>query len=281
MQPPRTILLASSAFAVSMLSPAPARAPLSSITLDAATFAVIHQHNADIARQPASLTKLMTAYAAYECLKDNAGAWDEAVTIAADDVHAVADDETRMGLVPGETVRLARLLEGLMIVSGNDAALAIARHLDGSQAAFLERMNRHARQLGLRSSGFTSVSGITTADHASSARDMALLAARLLDDHPQILAITAQRAFVHGSFSRSNQNALLGDDGVDGLKTGYTQAAGFCLAATACQPVQGRAHPVRLITVVLGADSRDARDAWVRGQLAAGFAALADSTADA
>jgi D-alanyl-D-alanine carboxypeptidase (penicillin-binding protein 5/6) len=207
-------------------------------------------------------------------------AWDEAVTIAAEDVHAVADDETRMGLVPGETVTLARLLEGLMIVSGNDAALAIARHLDGSQPAFLGRMNRHARQLGLRSTVRQRVRHHHP-HHASSARDMAVLAACLLNDHPQILAITAQRAFAHGSFSRSNQNALLGEDGVDGLKTGYTQAAGFCLAATACRAVPGRDQPVRLITVVLGSESRDARDALVRDQLAAGFAALADTTADA
>ncbi|HEL3814293.1 TPA: D-alanyl-D-alanine carboxypeptidase [Stenotrophomonas maltophilia] len=253
----------------------------SSITIEASTFAVIHQLNADIARQPASLTKLMTAYAAYACVEENGRAWDEVVTIAAEDVHAVAEDETRMGLASGETVSLARLLEGLMIVSGNDAALAIARHLDGSQPAFLDRMNRHARQLGLRSTWFASVSGITTAHHASSARDMAVLAACLLNDHPQILAITAQRAFAHGSFSRSNQNALLGEHGVDGLKTGYTRAAGFCLAATACRTVPGRAQPVRLITVVLGSESRDARDALVRERLTAGFAALAGNTADA
>ncbi len=134
-----------------MPSAVPAPLPISSITLEAATSAVIHQHNAETARQPASLTKLMTAYAAYACVEENGRSWDDPVTIAADDVHAVADDETRMGLVPGETITLARLLEGLMVVSGNDAALAIARHLDGSQAAFLERMNRHARQLGLRS----------------------------------------------------------------------------------------------------------------------------------
>lgn len=264
-----------------MPTPPPARAPLSSITIDASTFAVIHQHNADIARQPASLTKLMTAYAAYECVEENGGAWDQAVTIAAEDVHAVADDETRMGLIPGETVTLARLLEGLMIVSGNDAALAIARHLDGSQTAFLERMNRHARQLGLRSTWFASVSGITTPHHASSARDMAVLAACLLADHPQILTITAQRTFEHGSFSRNNQNALLGDDGVDGLKTGYTRAAGFCLAATACRPIPGHAQPVRLITVALGSESREARDARVRELLADGFAALASTAIDA
>ena len=281
MQSPRTILQASFAIAACMPSPTSARVPLSSITLDAATLTVIHQHNADIARQPASLTKLMTAYAAYACVGEYAHSWDETVTIADDDVHAVADDETRMGLVPGETVTLGRLLEGLMIVSGNDAALAMARHLGGSQPAFLERMNRHARQLGLRSTWFASVSGITTPHHASSARDMAVLAACLLNDHPQILAITAQRAFAHGSFNRSNQNALLGDDGVDGLKTGYTQAAGFCLAATACRVVHGRDEPIRLITVVLGSESRDARDAWVRDQLAAGFATLAGSTAGA
>jgi len=270
-------LLAVAVITAAMPSAAPAPLPASSITLEAATFAVIHQYNADIARQPASLTKLMTAYAAYECVEERGRSWDDEVPIAADDVHAVADDETRMGLVPGETISLARLLEGLMVVSGNDAALAIARHLDGSQAAFLERMNRHARQLGLGSTCFASVSGITTPHHASSARDMAVLAACLLNDHPQILAITAQRAFAHGSFNRSNQNALLGEDGVDGLKTGYTQAAGFCLAATACRPVPGRDQPVRLITVVLGSASRDARDALVRDRLAAGFAALAGS----
>ena len=264
-----------------MPSSSPARAPLSFITLDATTFEVIHQDNADVARQPASLTKLMTAYAAYACIEEGSRSWHEAVSITADDVDAVAADETRMGLVPGETVALSRLLQGLLIVSGNDAALAMARHLDGSQAAFLQRMNRHARQLGLRSSWFASVSGITTPQHASSARDMAVLAARLLNDHPQVLAITAQRAFVHGRFSRNNQNTLLGDEGVDGLKTGYTQAAGFCLAATACRPVPGFTAPVRLITVVLGSDSRDARDARVRAQLAAGFAARAGSTAEA
>lgn len=264
-----------------MPTSSPARAPLSAITIDAATRAVIHQHNADTVRPPASLTKLMTAYAAYACIAEAGRSWDETVTIAGDDVHAVAVDETRMGLLPGETVTLARLLEGMMIVSGNDAALAIARHLDGSQGAFLQRMNHHARRLGLRDSGFASVSGITTPQHASSARDMAVLAAHLLADHPQILAITAQRAFAHGRFSRTNQNALLGDEGVDGLKTGYTQAAGFCLAATACRVLPGQAQPVRLITVVLGSDSRQARDAMVREQLATGFTTLAGTVIEA
>ncbi|WP_295571783.1 D-alanyl-D-alanine carboxypeptidase family protein [Stenotrophomonas maltophilia] len=257
-----------------------ARAPLSSITLDAATCTVIHQHNAGLARQPASLTKLMTAYATYACVAEQGRSWSEAVRIAAEDVHAVAHDETRMGLVPGETVTLARLLEGMMVVSGNDAALAIARHLQGSQHAFLQRMNRHAGQLGLRDTWFASVSGITTPRQASSARDMAMLSARLLADYPQVLAITAQRAFAHGSFSRNNQNALLGEDGVDGLKTGYTQAAGFCLAATALRQLPGQVQPARLITVVLGSDSRQARDARVREQLAAGFTALAGATID-
>ena len=102
--------------------------------------------------------------------------------------------------------------------------------------------------------------------------------------HSDITAISEvynKDSEANGRFSRSNQNALLGEDGVDGLKTGYTQAAGFCLAATACRAVPGRNLPVRLITVVLGAESRDARDALVRERLAAGFAALDDTTADA
>lgn len=254
------------------------RSPVSSITLDAGSFAVIHQENADLQRPPASLTKLMTAYAAYEQVASGAAAWEMPVTVAAEDVHAVADDETRMGLVPGETVTLGRLLQGMLVVSGNDAALVLARHLHGSQAAYLQHMNALARRLGLGSTWFASVSGITTPRHVSSARDMAVLAGRLLADHPQVLAITAQPAFAHGTFSRSNQNALLADEGVDGLKTGYTRAAGFCLAATARRFIAGHAQPVRLITVVLGSEDREARDARVRRHLASGFAALAGDT---
>ncbi|MEG0182498.1 MAG: serine hydrolase [Stenotrophomonas sp.] len=249
-------------------SPAP-----SWITIDAHTLQILASHDAYVRRPPASLTKLMTAYVACEAVAAGAHAWADAIVVDARDVQAVADDETRMGLVPGETVTLRRLLEGLMIVSGNDAALALARHLAGSQAAFAQRMNDCARALDLRDTHFISVSGITTPGHHSTARDMAMMAARLIGRHPGLLAITAQRRFVHGAVDKANQNALLGEDGVDGLKTGYTQAAGFCLAATAGRHAHGDASLKRLITVVLGAGSRAARDDQVRAELAAGFAA--------
>ncbi len=214
----------------------------------------------------------MTAYTAYDLLAQSGGSWLDTITIDARDVHEVADDETRMGLVPGERVALGRLLEGLMVVSGNDAALALARHLAGSQAAFAEHMNAYARTLGLHDTHFISASGITTAGHLSTARDLAMLAAHLLARYPDLLAITAQRSFVHHTLHKANQNALLGEDGVDGLKTGYTQAAGFCLAATARRRCAGHALPLRLINVVMGADSRASRDDQVRAQLDAGFA---------
>ena len=246
--------------------------PVSSITIDAVSLGILQQQHADLRRPPASLTKLMTAYTAYDLLAQSGGSWSDTITIDPRDVHEVADDETRMGLVPGERIALDKLLEGLMVVSGNDAALALARHLAGSQAAFAQHMNDHARALGLHDTHFISASGITTAGHLSTARDMAMLAAHLLASYPDLLAITAQRSFVHHTLHKANQNALLGEDGVDGLKTGYTQAAGFCLAATARRRCAGHALPLRLITVVLGADSRASRDEQVRAQLDAGFA---------
>ncbi len=250
-------------------SPIPA---LSSITVDAATLRILQQHDARLPRAPASLTKLMTAHVAYEAIAREAHAWTDSTVIDACDVHAVAADETRMGLVPGETVTLGHLLEGLMVVSGNDAALALARHLAGSEAAYVQHMNDTAARMGLRDTHFVSVSGITTPGHVSTAHDTAMLAARLLADHPQVLAITAQRHFSHGTFCKDNQNTLLGSEGIDGLKTGYTRAAGFCLAATACRDSEEATH--RLINITLGAPTREARNAWVQQCLQEGFAQL-------
>lgn len=258
------------------MSPPSSLSPLlSSITIESGSGTVLAQHNADLPRPPASLTKLMTAYVAYAMIAQGAHAWSDATVIDARDVDDVAADETRMGLLPGQHVALGTLLEGLMIVSGNDAALALARHLAGSQAAFVQRMNRTAVRMELADTHFVSVSGITTPGHVSSARDMAQLARHLIADHPQVLRITSQRHFSHGAFARDNQNALLGEEGVDGLKTGYTQAAGFCLAATARRTPAGCSEPVRLINITLGADTREARNAHVRRCLDAGFAACA------
>ncbi|WP_353099691.1 D-alanyl-D-alanine carboxypeptidase family protein [Stenotrophomonas lactitubi] len=263
-----------------MQSTTSSRSPVSSITIDALSLEILQQQHAELRRPPASLTKLMTAYTAYDLLRQSGGSWLDTITIDPRDVHEVADDETRMGLVPGERIALGRLLEGLMVVSGNDAALALARHLAGSQAAFAQHMNGHARALGLHDTHFISASGITTPGHLSTARDMAMLAAHLLARYPDLLAITAQRSFVHRTLQKANQNALLGENGVDGLKTGYTQAAGFCLAATARRRCAGQALPVRLINVVLGADSRASRDDQVRTQLDAGFAIAAVAEAN-
>ncbi|MEG0193459.1 MAG: serine hydrolase [Stenotrophomonas sp.] len=258
-----------------MSSMTASRSPVSSITIDATSLQILQQQHAELRRPPASLTKLMTAYTAYDLLAQAGGSWSDTIAIDARDVHEVADDETRMGLVPGERIALGKLLEGLMVVSGNDAALALARHLAGSQAAFAQHMNSHAQALDLHDTHFISVSGITTPGHLSTARDMAMLAAHLLARCPDLLAITAQRSFAHRTLHKANQNALLGEEGVDGLKTGYTQAAGFCLAATARRSCAGHARPLRLINVVLGADSRASRDDQVRAQLDAGFAIAA------
>ncbi|KAF1015054.1 MAG: D-alanyl-D-alanine carboxypeptidase DacA [Stenotrophomonas maltophilia] len=244
------------------------------ITLDADGLGILFQHNATQVRPPASLTKLMTAYVAYAAVAAGSCRWDDRVQVDAADVDAVADDETRMGLAAGQQVPLQTLLEGMMVISGNDAALVLARHIAGSQHAFLQRMNDCAARMALHGTRFASVSGNTTPGHASTAHDMAVLGARLVVDFPHSLQVTAQRTFSFGTLHLQNKNGLLGEPGVDGLKTGYTQAAGHCLAATACRPVPGRSAPVRLITVVLGTASREQRHALALQYLEQGFATI-------
>lgn len=177
-----------------------------------------------------------------------------------------------MGLRSGQVVSVQDLLSGLIVASANDAAMVLARTVAGTHDAFLARMNAYAHKLGLNSSHFSTPSGITTPSHYSTARDIALLSQRLTEDFPVYLAFSSQQEFSYGSFMKRNKNRLLSEDAsVDGLKTGHTATAGYCLAVTAKRPTSDGKRSRRVFAVVLGAPSNDGRFVAGKALLDYGF----------
>ncbi|WP_055326085.1 D-alanyl-D-alanine carboxypeptidase family protein [Ralstonia solanacearum] len=228
------------------------------ILIDGASHRVLLEKNADERLQPASLTKMMTAYVVLDALRKGAIQWQQPVRVEASDLAHIGGDEASMHLRAGEVITVQELFTGLIVVSANDAAMVLARTVGGSIQAFLTAMNDAARELGLHSSHFATPSGVTTADHYSTARDLALLSVHLTESFPAYLAFSTQRNFTRGSFSKHNKNRLLAEDpSVDGLKTGHTAKAGYCVAATAKRNVGHQTR--RVFAVVLGAPSNDGR----------------------
>jgi serine-type D-Ala-D-Ala carboxypeptidase (penicillin-binding protein 5/6) len=212
--------------------------------------------------EPASLTKLMTAYVVFTAIGEQRTRLDAAVQPSAGAVAAPGRAGARMYIEPGRPVTVDELLRGLVIVSANDAAVALAEHTAGSTEAFVERMNSEARRLGMTNTRFANATGLSDPQHYSTAEDLARLAQRLLADFPQHAPLFAQREFTYNRITQANRNRLLWSDGsVDGLKTGQNEGAGWSVIATAAR-AQGsgeRAFSRRLIAVVLGAASDAAR----------------------
>lgn len=233
------------------------------ILMDARTGKVLAAEEPDRRMAPASLTKIMTAYVVYDALADGA--------IALDDEVEVSEAAWRMGgsqmfLEVGSIVTVDELLDGLVVQSGNDAALALAEHAAGSESAFVEQMNHHAREMGLENTHFENPEGLTSETHYSSARDLALTARALINDFPEHYKRYSRREFTYNNIRQYNRNELLwSDSGVDGVKTGYTSEAGYCLVASADR------EGMRLISVVLGAPSEDRRASDSRALLSWGF----------
>ena len=213
---------------------------------------VLAEEKAEERFAPASLTKLMTAYVVFGALR--AGALSASLPVQVSE-RAWRAGGSRMFLEPGSTVSVEDLLRGLVVQSGNDAALALAEALAGSEAAFVDLMNREATRLGLASTRFANATGFSAPGHQSTARDLALLAGALIRDFPQEYARHyAQKEFRYNGIAQMNRNRLLWlDPSVDGVKTGFTQDAGYCLVASSQRG--GR----RLVSVLLGADSESAR----------------------
>jgi len=221
------------------------------LLLDATSGQPIAGRNADERIEPASLTKLMTAYLAFQALKDKTLSESQAVQVSE---RAWRARGSRMFIEPGMPVTVNALLHGLIVQSGNDACIALAEAISGTEAAFVERMNREAQRLGMKGTHFSNASGLPDRAHYSTANDLALLATALIRDHPGYYKLYSVREFTYNDITQRNRNRLLWlDPNVDGVKTGHTKRAGYCLIASA------RRGERRLLSVVIGAPSERVR----------------------
>lgn len=224
---------------------------------------ILAERNPDQPFEPASLTKLMTAYLAFEALTRHHISLNTEMTVTAE---AFQKKGSSMFLELGQRVTFSQLLRGLIIQSGNDAATLIAQTLAGSEAQFVERMNERARDLGMKTTQFQNASGLPQASHFASAKDLALLSRALLRDFPQFYPWFSQQSFEFNAIEQKNRNRLLWEDtSVDGLKTGHTQASGYSIATSA------EREGVRMIAVIMGAKTEHARAESAQRLLNYGF----------
>lgn len=252
-----TVALSTAAAPVLVPSP-PKLAASSWILMDAATGEVIVEENADESLPPASLTKMMTDYIAAAEIEAGRITLDDEVPISE---RAWRTGGSKMFVRVGDRVRLEDLIRGIVIQSGNDASVAVAEYIAGSEQAFADLMNQQADLLGMKNSQFRNPTGWPAEGHYSSARDLALLARQIIVEHPDHYAYYSEREFTYGTdfqtgepITQRNRNGLLWlDQTVDGMKTGHTEEAGYCLVASA------ERNGMRLISVVLGTDSTRAR----------------------
>ena len=232
--------------------------------IDFSTDKVLSASAADEQLAPASLTKLMTAYVVFGALQSGRIRLDEPAHVSS---KAWRTGGTRMFIDVNSDVGIDDLLHGLLIQSGNDAAVALAEHVAGSVDAFVVEMNAAAQKLGMRNSVFKNPHGLPARGHYTSARDLAVLAKAIIEEFPDFYGIYAEREFSYNGIAQNNRNALLSrDPSVDGLKTGYTEAAGYCLVTSA------QRDDMRLIAVVLGAPSPRVRNDGAQKLLDYGFA---------
>ncbi|HZD51520.1 MAG TPA: D-alanyl-D-alanine carboxypeptidase family protein [Woeseiaceae bacterium] len=200
---------------------------------------------------PASLTKLMTAYAIFKAIDEGRISLDDEVTVSE---HAWRTPGSRMFIEVGTRVKVSDLLMGLIVQSGNDASVALAEHVAGTEAVFAEVMNRYAAALGMTSTHFMNATGLPREKHYSTARDLATLASAIIDEFPEYYRWYSVKEFTYNDITQKNRNGLLWrDSSVDGMKTGYTDDARYCLVSSAQRGV------MRVVSVVLGMDNPKAR----------------------
>jgi D-alanyl-D-alanine carboxypeptidase (penicillin-binding protein 5/6) len=258
-----SLLLLSSLSALATVPPPPALAAKSYVLMDAASGTVLVNQLGDERLPPASLTKLMTAYIA--TLKIQRGELKESDQVTISE-KAWRMAGSKMFIDVGKQVSVNDLFHGIIIQSGNDASVALAEHIAGSEEAFASLMNSEAKRLGMSNSHFSNATGWPAPDHYSTARDMAILARAIINADPAHYAIYAQKYFLWNGIQQPNRNLLLWrNDGVDGLKTGHTEEAGYCLVASA------KKNDQRLIAAVFGTDSEAARATETAKLLGYGF----------
>jgi serine-type D-Ala-D-Ala carboxypeptidase (penicillin-binding protein 5/6) len=254
-------------FSLASVLPAHAQAPQAPeiaarqyMLFDLTSGQVLAEREADAQVDPASLTKLMTAYLVFNAVRDNKLALTQTLPVSARAWSERKGGGSLMFIDTTMQPKVDELLRGMIVQSGNDASVALAEGVGGSLDNFVAMMNRQAQAWGLKNTQFKNVTGLSEAGHYSSARDMAVIAGKIITDHPNFYPLYSLRNFTFNNIKQDNRNMLLGrDPSVDGMKTGYTEAAGYCLVASAARDMPNGKR--RLISVVLGTGSREARAA--------------------
>ena len=259
-----TVLFSGSGWAAAKPIPNPPELDATSYYLvDFDSGRVLAEKDPDKHIEPASITKLMTAYLVDKAIADGDIALDEMVTISE---KAWRMKGSKMFVEVGKQVPVDDLLKGLIIQSGNDASVALAEHIAGSESAFAGYMNHQAQLLGMTNTNFVNATGWPDENHYSSARDIAILTRAVISEFPESYAYYKEREYTYNKIRQFNRNRLLWrDETVDGVKTGHTEAAGYCLVASA------QREDMRLISVVLGADSDKSRTQSSQSLLNYGF----------
>ncbi len=237
------------------------------VMIDAASGEVLFSSRADSPRYPASITKVMTLYLVFEAMAAGRLSPSDTIRISP---RAAAQPPSKLGLRAGSTIRVDEAINALAIKSANDVAVAVAEHIGGTESRFAALMTLRAQELGMRNTRYVNASGLPDSRQLTSARDLAVLSRAVMRDYPQYYSHFSTRSFTHRGVAMNNHNRLLFQmPGVDGIKTGFTNASGYNLAASAVRG--GR----RLIAVVLGGPTGRARDAHTRHLLETGFSLMA------
>ncbi|WP_420840061.1 serine hydrolase [Alteromonas antoniana] len=265
-----TMLLAAFTFTASaavVTPPPPGVAAKGFVLMDYNTGQLIAEQNADMQLAPASLTKIMTIYVIGKELQAGNISLNDEVTISENAWAKKFPDSSKMFIEVGTKVKVTDLLRGIVVQSGNDACVAMAEHIAGSESAFASMMNAHAQSLGMTASHFVNSHGLHDPDHYTSPRDMAILSQALIEETPEMYKIYSEKEFTYNGIKQYNRNSLLWDKSlnVDGIKTGHTSDAGYSLITSAEQ------GDMRLISVVMGTDSERARKVENKKLLRYGF----------
>ena len=258
------LALSFQAAAAPSLIPAPPKLASSAyLLIDQNSGHVLAEHNSTQRIEPASLTKLMTAYVVFHAIENGTVNLEDKVRISK---KARYMEGSRMFVEQNSLVSVEELLKGLIIQSGNDASVALAEHLAESEESFVALMNQHAENLGMSATHFVNSTGLPDAQHYTTAKDLALLSRALIHDYPDYYTWYRIKSYRHNGITQPNRNKLLWlDDRVDGMKTGHTESAGYCLIASALR------NDMRLISIVLGTVSENARASASRKLLNYGF----------
>lgn len=255
------LFLASFAIAAAAQAPQPPEiAARQYILMDLTSNQVLAERDADKPAEPASLTKLMTAYLVFNAIRDKKLSLEQTLPVSRRAWDQRKTGGSLMFIDTTMTPKVDELLKGMIVQSGNDASIALAEGVAGSVENFVAMMNQQAAAWGLKNTQFKNVEGLTEAGHHASPRDIAVIAAHIIQDHPNFYPYYSIRQYTYNGIKQDNRNMLLGrDPTVDGMKTGFTEAAGYCLVASAARDMPNGKR--RLLSVVMGTASREARAA--------------------